>query len=58
MKDYYEQFKLLVNSYIILENKFYKFKDVFDKVVRLYNNELQENERLKRKIKELINKHE
>ncbi|WP_315082005.1 hypothetical protein [uncultured Clostridium sp.] len=58
MKDYYEQFKLLVNSYIILENKFYKFKDAFDQVVRLYNNELQENERLKRKIKELINKHE
>ncbi|WP_174255843.1 hypothetical protein [Clostridium butyricum] len=58
MKDYYKQFKLLVNSYVILENKFDKFKDAFDEVVRLYNNELQENERLKKEIKELIDKYE
>ena len=53
MKNYKKQFKLAANSYVILEKQFYKLKGAFDEVVILYNNELEENERLKKKIKEL-----
>lgn len=55
MKNYKKQYKLAVNSYVILEKQFYKLKWAFDEVVVLYNNELQENERLKKKLKELGN---
>lgn len=51
--NYKKQFKLAVNSYGILEKQFYKLKGAFDEVVRLYNDELEENEMLKKKIKEL-----
>ena len=55
MKNYKKQYKLAVNSYVILEKQFYNLKGAFDEVVVLYNNELQENERLKKKLKELEN---
>ena len=51
--NYKKQFKLAVNSYGILEEQFYKLKGAFDEVVRLYNDELEKNEMLKKKIKEL-----
>ena len=51
--NYKKQFKLAVNAYGILEEQFYKLKGAFDEVVRLYNDELEKNEMLKKKIKEL-----